>query len=161
MHVSPDRTSNSFRDAYSFPSANCTGRPWKGMYSLHSPSETRLDTIRQLGDGTADKTIVLNIDNTVGDPSHPCSSVVQSIDPWALYLINPPFFDINGVSYVSPSVPVLLQLLSGAKRPEDLIPSEQVFIIPKNSLIEVTFPVGQGHPFHCKCFQRHSKSRGC
>ncbi|KAF9447931.1 multicopper oxidase [Macrolepiota fuliginosa MF-IS2] len=80
----------------------------------------------KLGSGPADKSIVLNIDNT----------------------IHPPFFDINGISYISPSVPVLLQLLSGAKRPEDLLPSEQVFIIERNKIIDVTFPVATGHPFH-------------
>ncbi|KAG6877109.1 laccase, multicopper oxidase, benzenediol:oxygen oxidorectuctase [Termitomyces sp. T159_Od127] len=29
---------------------------------------------------------------------------------------NPPFFDINGISYISPTIPVLLQILSGAKQ---------------------------------------------
>ncbi|GLB43059.1 putative multicopper oxidase family protein [Lyophyllum shimeji] len=61
---------------------------------------------------------------------------------------NPPFFDINGISYISPTVPVLLQLLSGAAQPQDLLPSEQVFILPKNKLIEVSIPGGGAHPFH-------------
>ncbi|SJL08430.1 probable Laccase-1 [Armillaria ostoyae] len=39
---------------------------------------------------------------------------------------NPPFFDINGISYISPTVPVLLQILSGAAQPQDFLPSEQV-----------------------------------
>ncbi|TFK35168.1 laccase [Crucibulum laeve] len=79
----------------------------------------------ELGSGPADVHITLNI-------SQP----------------NPPFFDINGISYLSPSVPVLLQLLSGAKKPQDLLPSEQVFILPKNKLIEVTIPGTGAHPFH-------------
>ncbi|KAJ3568355.1 hypothetical protein NP233_g5768 [Leucocoprinus birnbaumii] len=61
---------------------------------------------------------------------------------------NPPFFDINGISYISPTVPVLLQLLSGAKKPQDLLPSEQVFVVPKNALIEVNIPGTGAHPFH-------------
>ncbi|KAF5378072.1 hypothetical protein D9615_007511 [Tricholomella constricta] len=61
---------------------------------------------------------------------------------------NPPFFDINGISYISPPVPVLLQLLSGAAKPQDLLPSEQVFILPKNKLIEVSIPGAGSHPFH-------------
>ncbi|KAF8063624.1 laccase [Lyophyllum atratum] len=61
---------------------------------------------------------------------------------------NPPFFDINGISYISPTVPVLLQLLSGAAKPQDLLPSEQVFILPKNKLIEVSIPGTGAHPFH-------------
>ncbi|KAF8896582.1 laccase [Infundibulicybe gibba] len=59
---------------------------------------------------------------------------------------NPPFFDINGISYVSPSVPVLLQLLSGASKPQDLLPS--VFILPANKTIEISIPGTGAHPFH-------------
>ncbi|KAI0322955.1 laccase 6 [Amylostereum chailletii] len=61
---------------------------------------------------------------------------------------NPPFFDINNISYISPTVPVLLQILSGAKNPEDFFPSEQVFTIPPNTIIEVFIPGGGQHPFH-------------
>ncbi|KAF9449616.1 multicopper oxidase [Macrolepiota fuliginosa MF-IS2] len=61
---------------------------------------------------------------------------------------NPPFFDINGISYISPSIPVLLQILSGAKKPQDLLPSEQVFVVPRNALIEVNIPGTGAHPFH-------------
>ncbi|KAF5345415.1 hypothetical protein D9756_010969 [Leucocoprinus leucothites] len=97
----------------------------------HKLLDTEMHPIQQLGPGKlgdkpADKSITLNIDNTR----------------------NPPFFDINGISYVSPTVPVLLQILSGAKKPEDLIPSEQVFVLPKNSVIDITFPTGNLHPFH-------------
>nr|UDP83122.1 laccase 6 [Cyathus bulleri] len=78
-----------------------------------------------LGDGPADVAITLNI-------SQP----------------NPPFWDINGISYLSPTVPVLLQLLSGAKKPQDVLPSEQIFFLPKNKLIEVSIPGTGAHPFH-------------
>ncbi|KAJ8520191.1 hypothetical protein ONZ45_g2992 [Pleurotus djamor] len=61
---------------------------------------------------------------------------------------NLPFFDINGISYISPSVPVLLQMLSGARRPQDFLPSEQVFILPANKIIEVSIPGAGAHPFH-------------
>ncbi|KAF7424252.1 laccase [Pleurotus ostreatus] len=61
---------------------------------------------------------------------------------------NPPFFDINGISYLSPSVPVLLQMLSGARKPQDFLPSEQVIILPANKLIEVSIPGAGAHPFH-------------
>ncbi|KAF7760657.1 CAZyme family AA1 [Agaricus bisporus var. burnettii] len=79
----------------------------------------------KLGDGPPDKHITLNI-------AQP----------------NAPFFDINGISYISPTVPVLLQILSGAKRPEDVLPSNQIFFVPKNSLIEVNIPGEGAHPFH-------------
>ncbi|ESK90671.1 laccase [Moniliophthora roreri MCA 2997] len=61
---------------------------------------------------------------------------------------NPPFFDINGISYVSPTVPVLLQILSGAAQPQDFLPSEQIFVIPPNATIEVSIPGTGAHPFH-------------
>ncbi|KAJ7577399.1 laccase 3 [Mycena floridula] len=61
---------------------------------------------------------------------------------------NPPFFDINGISYVSPSVPVLLQILSGAGNPEDFLPSDQIFPLPTNKLIEISIPGTGAHPFH-------------
>ncbi|KAJ7579850.1 laccase 3 [Mycena floridula] len=61
---------------------------------------------------------------------------------------NPPFFDINNISYVSPSVPVLLQILSGAANPQDFLPSDQVFLLPQNKLIEISIPGTGAHPFH-------------
>ncbi|KAJ7176104.1 putative laccase 1d precursor [Mycena crocata] len=59
-----------------------------------------------------------------------------------------PFFEINGVSYLSPSLPVLLQLLSGAAKPHDFLPSEQVILLPSNSIIEISIPGTGAHPFH-------------
>ncbi|TDL20836.1 laccase [Rickenella mellea] len=61
---------------------------------------------------------------------------------------NPPFFDINGISYVSPTVPALLQILSGASKPSDFLPSENMFILPPNKTIEVSIPGAGDHPFH-------------
>ncbi|KAJ7448513.1 putative laccase 2 precursor [Mycena latifolia] len=61
---------------------------------------------------------------------------------------NPPFFDINGVSYLSPSLPVLLQLLSGAAKPTDFLPSEQVIVLPSNSIVDISIPGTGAHPFH-------------
>lgn len=57
---------------------------------------------------------------------------------------NPPFFDINGISYISPSVPVLLQILSGAGQPQDFLPSEQIFLLPPNKTIEISIPGAGG-----------------
>ncbi|KAJ6586497.1 laccase2 [Mycena vulgaris] len=61
---------------------------------------------------------------------------------------NLPFFDINGISYLSPSLPVLLQLLSGAAKPADFLPSEQVILLPSNSIIDISIPGLGAHPFH-------------
>ncbi|KAJ7613030.1 laccase 6 [Roridomyces roridus] len=79
----------------------------------------------KLGSGPANKTITLKI-------SQP----------------KPPLFDINNISYVSPSLPVLLQLLSGAAQPTDFMPSEQVMILPTNAIVDVVIPDAGAHPFH-------------
>ncbi|KAH9849284.1 laccase 1 [Lenzites betulinus] len=62
-------------------------------------------------------------------------------------------FFINGESFVPPTVPVLLQILSGAQTAQDLLPSGSVYVLPSNASIEITFPAtaaapGAPHPFH-------------
>ncbi len=62
-------------------------------------------------------------------------------------------FFINGASFVPPTVPVLLQIISGANSAQDLLPSGSVYALPSNSSIELTFPAtaaapGAPHPFH-------------
>ncbi|KAJ7616530.1 laccase 14 [Roridomyces roridus] len=64
------------------------------------------------------------------------------------YWPTPPLFDINGISYVSPSLPVLLQLLSGAAQPTDFMPSEQVIVLPTNAIVDIVIPGAGAHPFH-------------
>nr|AXY79772.1 laccase [Lignosus rhinocerotis] len=60
-------------------------------------------------------------------------------------------FTVNGQSFTSPSVPVLLQILSGVQDPHDLLPSGNVYSLPANSAIEISIPalaIGGPHPFH-------------
>ena len=62
-------------------------------------------------------------------------------------------FTINGNSFVPPNVPVLLQILSGAKKPEDLLPQGSIIGLPSNAVIELSLPggtvAGSGpHPLH-------------
>jgi iron transport multicopper oxidase len=60
-------------------------------------------------------------------------------------------FTMNGVAYHSPNVPVLLQILSGAKLAQDFFPVGSVYPLPKNKVIEVSIPgieEGGPHPFH-------------
>ncbi|OBZ65445.1 Laccase-2 [Grifola frondosa] len=62
-------------------------------------------------------------------------------------------FFINGQDFVPPTVPVLLQILSGAQTATDLLPSGSVYVLPSNSTIEITLPAtaaapGAPHPFH-------------
>nr|ACR24358.1 laccase [Polyporus grammocephalus] len=60
-------------------------------------------------------------------------------------------FFINNVSYVSPTLPVLLQILSGNLTAQSLLPAGSVYTLPRNQVIEVVVPgglVGGPHPFH-------------
>ncbi|KAJ2913647.1 hypothetical protein MD484_g6746, partial [Candolleomyces efflorescens] len=60
-------------------------------------------------------------------------------------------FLINGTSYDPPSVPILLQIMSGARTPQDLLPAGSVYTLPRNKVVEVTFPglnAAGPHPFH-------------
>lgn len=56
--------------------------------------------------------------------------------------------EVNGVSWVSPSVPVLLQILSGTTNPAALMPQGSIYELPKNSTIEISLPGGFPHPIH-------------
>ncbi|KAF7973388.1 hypothetical protein HWV62_15493 [Athelia sp. TMB] len=60
-------------------------------------------------------------------------------------------FTINGDSFVPPTIPVLLQILSGAQSATDLLPSGSVYVLPPNSVVELSMPAGAAggpHPFH-------------
>jgi iron transport multicopper oxidase len=61
----------------------------------------------------------------------------------ARYRLNPQNsgnFSVNGVSFDSPSVPVLLQILSGAKNASDLLPSGSIYGLEANKSVELTIP---------------------
>ncbi|KAJ3559926.1 hypothetical protein NM688_g36 [Phlebia brevispora] len=61
-------------------------------------------------------------------------------------------FLVNNVTFTPPSVPVLLQILSGAKSAQELLPAGSVYSLPKNKVIEIIIPPGDApggpHPFH-------------
>ncbi|KAK1227963.1 fatty-acyl coenzyme A oxidase [Marasmius sp. AFHP31] len=61
-------------------------------------------------------------------------------------------FTLNGNSFVPPSVPVLLQILSGAAPAESLLPSGSVYSLPPNKTIQISMPAGKSagspHPMH-------------
>ncbi|KAI0072148.1 laccase [Panus rudis PR-1116 ss-1] len=60
-------------------------------------------------------------------------------------------FTVDGVSYTPPSVPVLLQILSGKRTAHDLLPDGSVISLPSNAVVELTMPagvVGGPHPLH-------------
>ncbi|KDR80955.1 hypothetical protein GALMADRAFT_61136 [Galerina marginata CBS 339.88] len=60
-------------------------------------------------------------------------------------------FTVNGATFIPPTVPVLLQILSGAHTAQDLLPPGSVYVLPPNKVIEITMPggaVGSPHPIH-------------
>nr|AUK50745.1 laccase 2 [Peniophora sp. CBMAI 1063] len=60
-------------------------------------------------------------------------------------------FTINGDEYISPSVPVLLQILSGNTSASSLLPSGSVYYLDRDQTVEITIPggsAGSPHPFH-------------
>ncbi|PIL29303.1 transporter [Ganoderma sinense ZZ0214-1] len=63
-------------------------------------------------------------------------------------------FFINGATFTPPSVPVLLQILSGARSAAELLPSGSVYVLPENATVEISFPInstnapGGPHPMH-------------
>ncbi|CAL1697184.1 unnamed protein product [Somion occarium] len=60
-------------------------------------------------------------------------------------------FKINGASFQNPSVPVLLQILSGAHSAQDLLPAGGVIELEQGKVVELIIPalaIGGPHPFH-------------
>lgn len=51
-------------------------------------------------------------------------------------------FFANNATYVAPTVPVLLQILSGAQDARDLMPTGSVIELPGDSSVEVVIPGG-------------------
>ena len=50
-------------------------------------------------------------------------------------------FTVNGFSYEAPKVPILLQILSGAKV-SDLVPAGSIYPLEANKSVELTIPAG-------------------
>ncbi|KAG0702905.1 laccase [Suillus ampliporus] len=60
-------------------------------------------------------------------------------------------FYINGFAFNPPSVPVLLQILSGAQNATDLLPHGSVYALETNKVVELTMINGENfgpHPIH-------------
>lgn len=97
---------------------------------------------RPLGPGT-----ILNEANlhALTDPQAPGGPGLGQADlvlPLALDFNDATNFTVNGVSYHSPPVPVLLQILTGANA-TNLLPIGSVYTLPKNKVIEIVL---QGMP---------------
>ena len=60
---------------------------------------------------------------------------------------------MNGTAFLPPDVPVLLQIMSGVRKPEELLPKGSIIGLPPFKVIELSLPggtvAGTGpHPFH-------------
>jgi iron transport multicopper oxidase len=51
---------------------------------------------------------------------------------------------VNNVSFEDPSVPILLQILSGTTNAQDLIPAGSIYGLTRGQVVEVTIPAGPG-----------------
>lgn len=51
-------------------------------------------------------------------------------------------YTVNGTAYKPPTVPVLLQIMSGAKTASELLPQGSLVKLPRNAVVEVTVPGG-------------------
>ncbi|KAF8076630.1 laccase [Lyophyllum atratum] len=59
-------------------------------------------------------------------------------------------FTVNGAHFAPPTAPVLLQIISGARTAQDLLPAGSVYALPPNKVIEISLPggtVGSPHTF--------------
>ncbi|KAH9008346.1 laccase [Lactarius deliciosus] len=60
-------------------------------------------------------------------------------------------FLVNGFAFDFPTVPILLQILSGAKNASDLVPAGSIYGLKPNKSVELTIPAGAlggPHPVH-------------
>ncbi|GAW10502.1 laccase [Lentinula edodes] len=89
-------------------------------------------------------------------PGAPGSATLSGVDVDLRLVLgfNAGSFLVNGVKFVPPTVPVLLQILSGATTAASLLPAGSVYTLPLNSTIQLSFDasavaaIGGPHPFH-------------
>ncbi|KDR71625.1 hypothetical protein GALMADRAFT_229583 [Galerina marginata CBS 339.88] len=91
----------------------------------------------------------------LSDPSTPPSDILGPAD--VKIQLNISFnstahhFLVNNASFAPPNVPVLLQILSGAYQPQDLLPTGSVYVLDPGKVVELTMPggaPGSPHPIH-------------
>ncbi|KJA16974.1 multicopper oxidase [Hypholoma sublateritium FD-334 SS-4] len=121
----------------------------------------RYSTADAVEPDTPDVTSVLPLSETdlvpLTDPAAPGPAVSAELSDGAVIglafdiALNGTAFEVNGVTFDPPSVPVLLQVLSGVSAAADVLPAGSVYSLPSNSVIEVNIPggtPGAPHPIH-------------
>ncbi|KAJ3820027.1 laccase lcc6 [Lentinula raphanica] len=105
---------------------------------------------------TADNLLLETSLHPLTNPGAPGTNTSDGVDVDLRLVLgfNAGAFLINGVQFVPPTVPVLLQILSGATTAASLLPSGSVYTLPLNSSIQLSFDasavaaIGGPHPFH-------------
>lgn len=49
---------------------------------------------------------------------------------------------MNDYGFEDPSVPILLQILSGATSAQELVPAGSIYGLSRNQVVEITIPAG-------------------
>ncbi|KAI0923673.1 laccase [Taiwanofungus camphoratus] len=83
-------------------------------------------------------------------PGEPTENGADVIHNFQLSFNGTNFF-INNKTFVPPKVPVLLQILNGARTAQQLLPEGSVYTLPRNKTVQITLPggvAGGPHPFH-------------
>ena len=80
-------------------------------------------------------------------PGAPGSATLGSDDVYSInlkirYDFGAQRFHVNEGTFISPTVPVLLQIMSGAKKASDLLPVGSVTVLPANRVVELSMPAG-------------------
>jgi iron transport multicopper oxidase len=127
--------------------------------------------LRYAGAQVADPTVVISLKNPLvetnlhplqnpaapGIPSPGAADVNLNLD--IEFSATAGNFSVNNASFIPPSVPVLLQIISGASTAQSLLPSGSVYVLPPNKVIEISMPGGvagspvsvmNGCPFHSR-----------
>lgn len=51
-------------------------------------------------------------------------------------------FTVNGTPFIPPTIPVLLQILSGSQTAQDLLPSGSIYVLDPGKTVEISIPGG-------------------
>jgi iron transport multicopper oxidase len=94
--------------------------------------------------------------HTLKDPGAPGEPYIGGVDIALLLVLDFNLttrkFFINEASFKPPSVPVLLQILSGTMQASELLPKGSIFALPPNKVVEISIcpaqTPGGPHPFH-------------
>ncbi|KAG6855838.1 hypothetical protein H0H87_010357 [Tephrocybe sp. NHM501043] len=131
----------------------------KGNYWLRAKSSSGPTTFdgglnsaifHYVGVDISDPTTVSNLNNPLVEtslrpyenPGAPGGSDPADVSLFLKIAFANGLFTINGATFVPPTVPVLLQIISGARLATDLLPPGSVYTLPPNKVIEITIPGG-------------------